>query len=135
MLLVMGTRYTEEEAATIRSFVRRRVRERDHVSSRLLARARSDSEAIVERLVRELGPVRIYQWGSLIHGEHFCDRSDIDLAVEGVADPLKLFELSGELQRGTAFDLDIVRLESVQPVYADHIRRRGRIVHEREAYG
>jgi predicted nucleotidyltransferase len=135
MLLAMRARYTEEEAATIRSFVDRRIRERDRVRSRLLARARSDSEAIVERLARELGPVRIYQWGSLVHGEHFSDRSDIDIAVEGVADPLKLFELSAELQRGTAFDLDIVRMESVQPVYADHIRRRGRIVHEREANG
>jgi len=131
----MGARYTEEEATTIRSFVRRRIRQRDRERSRLLARARSDSDAIVKRLARELGPVRIYQWGSLVRDEHFSDRSDIDIAVEGVADPLKLFELYGELQGGTAFDLDLVRMESVQPAYADHIRRRGKIVHEREARG
>ena len=131
----MSVRYTEEEATTIRSFVRRRIRQRDRERSRLLARARSDSDAIVKRLARELGPVRIYQWGSLVSDEHFSDRSDIDIAVEGVADPLKLFELYAELQGGTAFDLDIVRMESVQPAYADHIRRRGKIVHEREARG
>lgn len=129
----MTPRYTEEEAATIRSFVRRTVHVRERERSRLLRRAREQSEAIVARLARELDPDVIYLWGSLVPGDHFCERSDIDIAVEGASDPTRLYELAGELQRQSAFDLDIVRMESIHPAYAEHIRRRGRIVHEREA--
>jgi predicted nucleotidyltransferase len=126
----MTVTYTEREAATIRDFVRRRVRARERSRIRLLARARSDCAAIIERMARELSPARIYQWGSLVQGSHFGELSDIDLAVEGVADPRKLHELHGDLQRMTSFDLDIIRLEGLQPAAADHIRRRGRVVYE-----
>jgi len=132
---MMSVPYTEREAATIRDFVRRRVRERERERSALLDRARADCAVIVGRIARELGPARIYQWGSLVQGSHFTERSDIDIAVEGVADPRKLHEMLGDLQRMTAFDLDIVRLERLTTAAAEHIRKRGRVVHEREASG
>lgn len=126
----MAVPYTEREAATIREYVRRRIRARDRTRTRLLSRARADSAAIVGLMARELSPARIYQWGSLVQQSSFSELSDIDLAVEGVADPRKLHEMHGELQRLTAFDLDIVRIESLRPAAADHIRRWGRVVYE-----
>ena len=62
---------------------------------------------------------------------HFSQMSDIDIAVEGITDPAVLSALSGEATELTRFPLDIVAIEHVHPAYADHIRRRGRIVHER----
>jgi predicted nucleotidyltransferase len=131
----MGPHYSEAEAETIRAFVRARRRERERDRAALLARARSDCDAIVSRIAREISPARVYLWGSLVNTGHFSEHSDIDIAVEGAPDPVRLYELAGEAQRSTAFDLDIVRIEGVHPAYAEHIRRRGRIVYEREGNG
>jgi hypothetical protein len=57
--------------------------------------------------------------------------SDIDFAVEGISDPAVLSALSGTAQKLTRFPVDIVAIEHVHPAYADHIRRRGRVVYER----
>ncbi len=128
----MAAHYTEAEAETIRSFVRARKRERERRRAALLVSARIDCEAIVGAIAREIDPVRIYLWGSLVNSGHFSERSDIDIAVEGAADPEKLFEIAGRAQGMTGFDLDVVRLEAVPPAYAEHIRRRGKVVHERQ---
>lgn len=129
----MAAHYTDAEAETIRAFVRKRRRRRKRALAARLAKARRDCDAIVARIAGEISPERIYIWGSLVRPEYFSERSDLDIAVEGAADPIRLYELAGELQRQTAFDLDIVRMESVHPAYADHIRRRGMVVHERQA--
>jgi len=57
--------------------------------------------------------------------------SDIDIAVEGITDPAALSALRGAMEKLTRFALDIVAIEHVHAAYADHIRRRGRIVYER----
>lgn len=128
----MPSHYTEAEAETIRAFVRRRKREREQDLVARLEAARKACDVAVALIVREVDPQRIYLWGSLVHSRHFSEMSDIDIAVEGAPDPTRLYEASARAQRATEFDLDIVRLESVHPAYADHIRRRGRLVYERE---
>jgi predicted nucleotidyltransferase len=123
--------YTETQAETIRAFVRsQQVRKRRDLASRLEA-ARRDCDAIVSAIARDYRPLRIYQWGSLVIDRHFSRMSDIDIAVEGITDPAALSALRGAAEKLTRFPLDLVAIEHVHPVYADHIRRRGRIVYER----
>jgi predicted nucleotidyltransferase len=129
--LFVSGHYTEAEAETIRAYVRAsRSRKRLELAARLLA-ARRDCDVIVHAIVREYKPVRMYQWGSLIDERHFSEMSDIDIALEGITDPATLSALRGAAEKLTRFPLDIVAIEHVHPAYADHIRRRGRVVYER----
>ena len=86
---------------------------------------------VAAMIVRDYKPLRIYQWGSLLEDRHFSEISDIDIAVEGITDAEALSGLRTEAERLTRFPLDIVAIEHMHPAYAEHIRRRGRIVHER----
>lgn len=131
----MASHYTEAEAGTIRAFVRARVREREAARAELLAKARADCDAVVARIVRDVDPMRIYQWGSLVQTPHFSELSDIDIAVEGAPDATRLYEVVAEVQRATGLDLDIVRMENVHSAHASFIRRWGRIVYERASQG
>lgn len=127
----MGAPYTTKEATTIRDFVRRRTRERDIARARLLERARADGKAIVRRIVARLDPSRVYLWGSSSRGDCFTELSDIDIVVEGVKEPCQLYEMQAALQQSTAFDLDLVNIENLPPALAEHIRKRGKVMHER----
>jgi predicted nucleotidyltransferase len=123
--------YTEEEAQTIRCYVRAcKDRRKLELAARLKA-ARRDFDAVVATIVREYEPVRIYQWGSLLEDRDFSELSDIDIAVEGIKDPAALSGLRSRAERLSDFPLDIVAIERIHPAYAEHIRRRGRIVYER----
>jgi len=117
--------------------MRRAYRERrEHAEQeriRLLARAQADASGVVDMIAREYQPDRIYQWGSLVETAHFSERSDIDIAVEGITDPNRFFAMAAAAQEQTRFPLDIVQLETVHPRYAELIRRLGRLVYERDA--
>ncbi len=78
---------------------------------------------VAAMIVRDYKPLRIYQWGSLLEDRHFAEISDVDIAVEGITD--------ADAEQLTRFPLDIVAIEHVHPAYAEHIRRRRRIVHGR----
>jgi predicted nucleotidyltransferase len=127
----VGSHYTEAEAETIRAFVRgRRKSKRLELVARLLA-ARRDCDAIVAEIAQKYSPLRIYLWGSLLNDRHYSEMSDIDIALEGITDPAELSAIRSAAERLTRFPLDMVAIEHVHPVYADHIRRRGRVVYER----
>ena len=127
----MRSHYTESEAETIRAFVRgKRNSRRLELADRLRAE-RHDCDAIVSEIARTHSPFRIYQWGSLVDDRHFSEMSDIDIALEGITDPVELSAIRSAAEKLTQFPLDIVAIEHVHPVYAGHIRRRGRVVYER----
>ena len=128
----MAGQYTEREAGTIRAFVRERQRRKKSDLEARLAAARRDCDAIVSMIVRDFAPRRVYQWGSLINARHFSQRSDIDIAVEGITGPAELSAIRGAAERLTRFPLDIVAIEHVHPAYAEHIRRRGKVVYARQ---
>ena len=96
-----------------------------------LALARKDFDRIVEHIGRTYHPKRIWQWGSLIDGHHFSEKSDIDLALEGIADPKTFFAILGDAMDMSSLPVDVVQIETIHPAYADSIRSRGRIVYER----
>ena len=127
----MGAHYTETEAETIRAFVRdRRISRKRELAARLLI-AQRDRDAIVSAISHAYRPSRIFIWGSLVDDRHFSEMSDIDIALEGITNPEKLSEIRGLAGKLTRLPLDLVAIEHVHPAYADHIRRRGRVVYER----
>ena len=127
----MSVQFTEAEARTLRAYVRAKKRDRERRLAFALEEARRDCDRIIAAIARDFDPLRIYQWGSLVAPGHFSELSDIDIAVEGITDPALFSALVGKAADMTRFELDIVQIERVHPAYADHIRRRGRIAHER----
>lgn len=122
------------ESAHIQA-ARKRLWDRDHARAghyhALWARAAADGKAIVEMIVKEYQPTRVYQWGSILRPEGFRDYSDIDIAVEGITDAETFFRMLGVGQAMTGFELDLVQIEKVAPEYAEDIRQHGKIRYER----
>ena len=122
-------RKSHVEAAARR--VRDREREWARANSERQRRAMKDAAAIIRMLVRDYRPVRVWQWGSLLRPNAVRDYSDIDIAMEGVANAERFFELLGKAAAMTTFPLDIVQLEKIAPEHAADIRRKGKLVYER----
>lgn len=122
----------ESDIETVRAFVRRREARRKRLLEERLAEARRDFDRIVQYLIREYRPLRIYQWGSLLHPERFSEISDIDIAVEGLTDPLAGLDAAAGAERLTRLPVDLVELERIHPAHAESIRREGRLIHERK---
>lgn len=120
------------DVSRVRAFLREKRQRKAVERKRLLEQARNDAGRILERMVREVGPTRIYQWGSLLTGEHFSEISDIDFALEGLAGPQEYFRVLGIAMEETTFPVDIIELEKVDPETRERIIRRGRLVYERE---
>lgn len=120
------------DAETVRAYVQRRRAERAAVRAEKLLEAQRDFDRIVEYLINEYRPLRIYQWGSLLHTGHFSEISDIDIAVEGLADPLAGLDAAAGAERLTRFPIDLVELERIHPAHAESIKAHGRVVYERE---
>lgn len=127
----MSAFYTEKEAQTIHAFVRARKNRKNRELAVRLETARRDFDAVVDMIVKKYGPIRIYQWGSLLEDRHFSELSDIDIAVEGITDAAALSNLYAEAEQLTHLPLDIVAIEHIHSAYAEYIRRHGRVVYER----
>ncbi len=112
------------------SLARREARRKALLDARR-EQAQRDFDRIVEYLVRDFRPLRIYQWGSLLRTERFSEISDIDVAIEGLDDPLAGLHAAAGAERLTDFPVDLVELERIHPVYAAGIRQEGKLVYER----
>jgi len=95
-------------------------------------KAWNDFDNIVALLIKRYDLKQIYQWGSLLNEKYFSEISDIDIAVEGVKSAEQYFQMIGEAMELTDFPLDLVDIEKVDPVYAEGIRKRGRLIYERK---
>ena len=82
-------------------------------------------------IIRKYQPEKIYQWGSLLNEKNFTERSDIDIALEGITNPADFFALLGNADELTAFPVDIIQLEKIHPLNAESIKKNGRLVYER----
>ena len=114
---------------------RHRLRERERARAERLegrrAQAAADCRAIVDMIVKVYQPVRVYQWGSVLRPGGFRDYSDIDIAIQGITDARRFFEILGEAERMTSFPVDLVQMEKVAVEYAEEIRQHGKVVYER----
>ncbi len=114
-----------------RRFLHRREETRREALQGRLQAARRDFDRIVDLVVKKYHPKRIYQWGSLLHPRAVSERSDIDIAVEGIASSEDFLALYGEACELTGFEVDLVQLENAYPAHAASIRERGRLIYER----
>jgi predicted nucleotidyltransferase len=121
------------DIAECRRFLEEREAARQAALDRRFAQAWDDFRAIVDLLVRNHQPRRIYQWGSLLNRHQFSEISDIDIAVEGIQSAEQFFELFGEADRLARFPLDLVEMERIEPEFAELIRLKGVLVYDRES--
>jgi len=115
----------------VRSFLDRRAKQHKNLLKKRFDRAQRDFDRIIQRIINKYDPLRIYQWGSLLHQEDFSEISDIDIAVEGIASTEQFFSLLSEADELTDFPLDMIELEKINPLHAESIKKKGRLVYER----
>lgn len=75
----------EAEVAEYRRHWRERTAREAARRRELASRARAEARRAAHVLVREFGASRVYLFGSLAQEGWFHERSDVDLAVEGIA--------------------------------------------------
>ena len=114
-----------------RGFLDRRARADRERRRALAVEAEADAGRIVRMLIDDYAPSRIYRWGSLLQPECFREWSDIDVAVEGLHDPLAGLHALDDACKLTHFPVDLVELERIHPLHAETIRKSGVLVHER----
>ena len=118
---------TVEPAQTV-AFLRRREEHRQRELDERFRDAWGEFHRIVEMVASEFAPRRIWQWGSLLYRPQFSERSDIDIALEGLGAAERLFQVYARAEEMSTFPLDIVELERIEPEYAHLIRTSGRLV-------
>ena len=102
----------------------------------LLERASADASRLIASIADTHRPLRIWQWGSLVHPERWSETSDIDIAVEGLRGGEEaLARIRDVADSLTPFHVDLVELERLDHGRADLIRRFGRVAWEREERG
>ncbi len=119
------------DAAATRAFLAERTARRRERLRVLAADAQSDCDRIVRMLVADFDPRRIYQWGSLLTPDRFREWSDIDLALEGLTDPLAGLRALDAACGMTRFPVDLVEMERMHPLHAETIRQTGRLIYEK----
>jgi predicted nucleotidyltransferase len=103
---------------------RRRWAEQAEESRRSAAHAKEVAELLGRVLKERYGVRRVLLVGSLARGD-FRLGSDIDLAVEGLADA-DLFSAGAELERrAELFEVDLVPLEGAHPAFRLAAEREG----------
>lgn len=121
------------DVAEARQALRKRVKCRQARCQALAAVAETDFERIAKMLIETYRPRRIYRWGSLLHPERFQEISDIDIALEGLEDPMAGLRALDAACRMTRFPVDLVEMERIHPVHAATIRQEGVLVYDRDA--
>ena len=121
-----------EHIKKARNRLRDRYHEKQAANRALHEQAVQDCESLLLMIIKRFDPIRVYQWGSLLHPAQFREYSDIDLAVEGITSPQAYFDMLAEAQAMTRFPVDIVQMEKILPEFAESIRQYGRVVYERK---
>lgn len=123
---------SKKELKKIRAFLEQKKQRRRERLQELFLSASGDFNKIVEMIIHKYRPAKIYQWGSLLNERLFSEHSDIDIALEGLDSVEDYFALLGDAGEMTSFPLDIVLLEKIHPLHAESIKKKGRLIYERE---
>ena len=125
---------TDREVGAVAERVRMRTRlqrladQREAALAERLIRARADFECIVDHVRHHYRVKRIWQWGSLLDGRHFSERSDIDIALEGVESAAAYFAILADAEARTDLPVHVVELDKLHAAFAESIRARGKVV-------
>ena len=82
-------------------------------------------EVYAATLRAHYGVTGVWVFGSLVDGDHFTERSDIDLAAAGLTPAVHLEALGRLLRLSPDFELDLVDLESCPRGLRRSVERSG----------
>ncbi|MDI7266471.1 MAG: nucleotidyltransferase domain-containing protein [Myxococcota bacterium] len=109
---------------------RRRFCEAERAREERARTARSLLPLLAGHLVRQYGARRVWVFGSLAEGG-FHDRSDIDLAVEGLSPGSALFRAGADLDDlARPFRVDLVPIEDARDEVRAHVLRHGEMIRD-----
>jgi predicted nucleotidyltransferase len=117
----------------VKRFLKEKEDRRRKALQKRWAAACNDFNRIVSHIISTYRPLRVYQWGSLLHPEHFSEISDIDIALEGLSGPEEYFAILGDVMSMSSFPLDIIDLGKVEVETATFIKQRGKLIYEGES--
>jgi len=78
----------------------------------LESKARAEARRVAQMLVHGFGARRVYLFGSLAQEARFHERSDVDLAVEGIA-PGRFFKAWAATGAHSSVPIELVDLDEV----------------------
>jgi len=109
----------------------RRRREAEQSRRERIRVARQTAEICSRLLVDRFGARKVYLFGSLASGRMPHERSDIDLAVEGLAPGGVYWRALAELWKclPPGIQLDLVPIEDAEPGLAERIFKEGELLH------
>jgi len=106
----------------------RALAEREDAAARARAAdARERLPSLVELLVGRYGVTRVWLFGSLLEGV-LHERSDIDVAVEGLA-PVQYWDAGWRCDDVMGRPVDLVPVEDAPPSLIARIREEGELLH------
>jgi uncharacterized protein len=105
---------------------RERLAKQDRARQVRTQHLRRIARSCAQRLVQDFGARKVYLFGSLLVEDLVHDRSDIDLAVEGL-EGKQYFEALREVWTllPAGVELDLVLLERAWPGLAERVRKEG----------
>lgn len=107
---------------------RRRVaREREARLARY-RRAAAQAKMMGATLAERFPVSRIWLFGSILAPDRFDERSDVDIACQGLP-PDRYFEAYGALEGQGGIPFDLVRIETCSEGLAERIRREGKLIY------
>ncbi|MBU0705325.1 MAG: nucleotidyltransferase domain-containing protein [Chloroflexi bacterium] len=93
----------------------------------MASKARVEAERMAKVLVREFGASRVYLFGSLAQEDRFHERSDVDLAVEGIA-PEIFFKAWSAAGADSDVPVELVDLNEVEEPMRKLILKYGELL-------
>ncbi len=117
-------RGTDEFAPYIAGLVRREQARRRQRRERA-ARALAAAQAAADLLRQRYSVTRVRAFGSILHPERFHERSDVDLAVEGLAPQDYLSAWAVVNGPGAEFEIDLVDLGDCHRYIVEAVEREG----------
>lgn len=123
----MSDGMTEVEVAEYRKFWRERAARGAARRRELASQARAEAIRAAEVLVRDFGARRVYLFGSLLQEGRFHERSDVDLAVEGIA-PERFFKTWAAVGADVRVPIELVDIDEVGETMRELILEHGELL-------
>jgi predicted nucleotidyltransferase len=115
------------EVAEYRRHWRERAERETAHRRELASRARAEARHVAQMLVREFGASRVYLFGSLAQEDRFHEQSDVDLAVEGIAQE-RFFKAWTATGAHASAPIELVDIDEVGEPMRRLIREHGELL-------